>query len=76
MGFSKILIKSNKGDKNATNKNPLGLDEAWFSIDIFNLLDINNVISYTWVKDLSNNKYGVPEYLTGRRINARVYVVF
>jgi len=76
MGFSKILIKSTKGDKKAPKKNPFGLDEAWFSIDIFNLLDINNVISYSWVKDLSNNKYGVPEYLTGRRINARVYVVF
>jgi hypothetical protein len=76
MGFSKILIKSTKGDKKAPKKNPFGLDEAWFSIDIFNLLDINNVISYSWVKDLSNNKYGVPEYLTGRRINARVYMVF
>jgi len=43
---------------------------------VFNLLDINNVIAYSWVKDLNNNRYGVPEYLTGRRLNLRWYMSF
>lgn len=70
IGFSKELIRAKSG------KSFKGINEAWFAIDIFNLLDINNVIAYSWVKDLNNNRYGVPEYLTGRRINARLYFVF
>ena len=70
IGFSKVLIQSKSG------KSYHGINEAWFAIDIFNLLDINNVIAYSWVKDLNNNRYGVPEYLTGRRINARLYFTF
>ena len=54
----------------------MGMSNAWLSIDIFNLLDINNVIGYSWVKDLQNNRYGVPDYLTGRRINIRLYGSF
>ena len=54
----------------------LGLHKAWMSIDIFNLLAINNVIGYSWVKDLQNNRYGVPDYLTGRRLNIRIYGSF
>lgn len=54
----------------------MGMTNAWFSIDIFNLLAINNVIGYSWVKDLQNNCYGVPDYLTGRRLNIRLYGSF
>ena len=44
----------------------------WLGLDAFNLLDINNVNSYYWVRDVSNNNYAVPNYLTGRLINIRV----
>jgi hypothetical protein len=54
----------------------MGMTNAWLSIDIFNLLAINNVIGYSWVKDLQNNRYGVPDYLTGRRLNIRLYGSF
>ncbi|MFM7639021.1 MAG: hypothetical protein ACKO67_04740, partial [Bacteroidota bacterium] len=71
IGFSKIFD---------TKKNPwlgrFGLKNAWLSADIFNLLAINNVIGYSWVKDLQNNRYGVPDYLTGRRLNIRFYGSF
>ncbi len=70
IGFSKVLIQSKSG------KSFHGINEAWFALDVFNLLDINNVIAYGWVKDLNNNRYGVPEYLTGRRINLRLYFTF
>ena len=46
----------------------------WLGIDAFNLLDINNVNSYYWVSDVSNNNYAVPNYLTGRQINARILI--
>lgn len=76
IGLSKTLFKAVKSKDKKESKSRFGINESWISLDVFNLLDINNVISYTWVKDLSNNKYGVPEYLTGRRINARFFVVF
>lgn len=71
IGFSKIFN---------TKKYPwlgrFGLKNAWLSADIFNLLAIKNVIGYSWVKDLQNNRYGVPDYLTGRRLNIRFYGSF
>jgi hypothetical protein len=45
---------------------------AWFGIDFFNLLDINNVNSYYWITDISNTQYAVPNYLTGRQISFRL----
>ena len=44
----------------------------WLGIDAFNLLGIDNVNSYYWVSDVSNNNYAVPNYLTGRQINFRI----
>ena len=45
---------------------------VWLGIDAFNILGINNVNSYYWVKDINNYNYAVPNYLTGRLINIRV----
>ena len=50
------------------------IKNIWLGLDAFNLLDINNVNSYYWVSDVSNNNYAVPNYLTGRQINFRVLV--
>jgi hypothetical protein len=71
IGFSKVLLARNAKDRPKTGvlKN---LQESWISVEIFNILGINNVISYNWVKDIENNVYGVPEYLTGRRLNIRL----
>ncbi|MBQ2126653.1 MAG: TonB-dependent receptor, partial [Bacteroidaceae bacterium] len=49
---------------------------VWLGVDAFNILGINNVNSYYWVKDINNNNYAVPNYLTGRLINARVLMEF
>jgi hypothetical protein len=48
------------------------LESLWASIEIFNLLEFNNTVSYIWVKDISNKTYGVPNYLTGRRLNFKL----
>ncbi len=50
------------------------LKNVWLGIDAFNLLGINNVNSYYWVSDVHNNNFAVPNYLTGRQINARILV--
>ena len=48
----------------------------WLGIDAFNILGINNVNSYYWVKDINNYNYAVPNYLTGRLINVRILMEF
>lgn len=44
----------------------------WIGVDCLNLLGINNVNSYYWITDVTNQQFAVPNYLTGRQINARV----
>ena len=51
-----------------------GLKRIWLGVDCLNLFGINNVNSYYWVTDVSNQQYAVPNYLTGRLINAKVSV--
>ena len=46
----------------------------WLGLDGFNILGINNVSSYYWVTDVTNQQYAVPNYLTGRQINFRILV--
>jgi hypothetical protein len=51
------------------------------SLEIFNLLNINNISSYLWVRTVNNqnneaNEFAVPNYLTSRRINFKVAVEF
>lgn len=52
------------------------LRNAWLSLECFNLLGISNVASYLWITDIHNYQYAVPNYLTGRQLNARVTVEF
>jgi hypothetical protein len=52
------------------------IKSAWFTMEVFNLLAVNNTISYLWIKDARNIEYGVPNYLTGRRVNAKLIVKF
>ena len=50
------------------------IKNAWLGIDCLNLFGINNVNSYYWVTDVSNQQYAVPNYLTGRQINVKLSV--
>lgn len=49
-----------------------GFKNLWVSMEILNLLQISNTISYTWVRDFNNNQYAVPNYLTPRQINIKL----
>ncbi len=48
----------------------------WLGLDCFNIFGLNNVSSYYWVTDISNHQYAVPNYLTGRMLNARFLIEF
>jgi hypothetical protein len=46
------------------------------SLEVFNLLGVNNTVSYLWIKDVTNRSYGIPNYLTNRLINLRLQATF
>lgn len=52
------------------------LKNIWIGLDVFNLFDIKNVSSYYWITNIDNQQYAVPNYLTGRQLNARLIVDF
>lgn len=67
--------------KRAGTRRPLrGWDRyvrtAWLGLDCFNLLGIRNVNSYYWITDITNTRFAVPNYLTGRQINVRFSLEF
>ncbi len=74
IGISKQL----KGDdKMLPEGNPFRyFKNIWLSFEVFNLLDINNEISYTYVTDIRGLQYGVPNYLTGIRPNLKLIMRF
>lgn len=46
------------------------------SLEIFNLLGINNVLSKQWVQDVQGKYYSIPNYLTQRMINVKFICQF
>ena len=50
--------------------------QAWVSFEVFNLLQIANVGSNTWIKTIGNQQYAIPNFLTSRRVNLRFRVDF
>ena len=49
---------------------------GYFALEVFNLLGINNTISHTWIEDVNGRQYAIPNYLTGRRLNAKLHFNF
>ena len=50
--------------------------DVWLGVDCLNLLGVDNVNSYYWITDVTNQQYAVPNYLTGRQVNARIRIDF
>lgn len=46
----------------------------WLGLDCFNIFDLKNVSGYFWMSDVTNHMYAVPNYLTGRMLNARLLI--
>ncbi len=78
IGLSKSLMTDRSGNrKNKKN----GLEDLWFSLEIFNLFDFQNQASYQWVRTISNqegipNTFAIPNYLTGRLLNFKMTARF
>ncbi|PKP31743.1 MAG: TonB-dependent receptor [Bacteroidetes bacterium HGW-Bacteroidetes-16] len=74
MGFSYQII--NEGSTFGP-KNPFrGINNMWLNLEVFNILDIYNTVSYIWIKDIHNQQYAVPNYLTPRLLNLKLSIDF
>jgi len=72
IGFSKELIGSGSEHTNRLRH----IKSMWITAEIFNLLEINNTISYLWIKDISGSYFAIPNYLTSRLINIKLITEF
>ena len=70
IGMSYRIFDNNDGSHHSIFRN------VWVGVDCLNLFGINNVNSYYWITDISGQQYAVPNYLTGRQINAKLSVEF
>ncbi|MDB5252070.1 MAG: TonB-dependent receptor, partial [Flaviaesturariibacter sp.] len=71
IGFSALLLD---GDKAARRSHSpfRNFDNIWASLEVFNLIDRPNTISYQLIKDFANNTFTMPNRLTPRLLNVKV----
>ena len=71
IGFSALIAEKKKEKGKGIFGN---FESVWASLEVFNLLQIENTISHIWVKDNFNFFYAFENHLTSRRINLRLAV--
>lgn len=79
IGFSALLWDRDNRKKATSYRMTSGLRhlrKAWVSLEVFNLLDVQNTAANTWVKTIFSQQFAIPNYLTSRRINVRFRVDF
>jgi hypothetical protein len=76
IGFSALLLDGAKKERPA-HSFFRSFQSIWLSLEVFNLLGIQNTLSYSWIQDqTSGGTYAVPNRLTSRLINAKLIFRF
>ncbi len=75
IGFSKVLTGTGREREDSFMKELIAV------IEIFNLADMRNTISYTWIRTVRNSEgvtreFAVPNYLTRRSLNLKLTAHF
>ncbi|SNR15312.1 Probable TonB-dependent outer membrane receptor precursor [Tenacibaculum jejuense] len=74
LGVSYIFVDANK---KATNGFLTNFKELTAGIELFNMFDIQNSITNTWVRDVfSKRQFGIPNFMTGRVLNVKLKMKF
>lgn len=58
------------------SKLPHWFDDIQVGVEVFNIFNFRNVVSYLWVSDYDNRYFPVPNYLTARQINFKLTLLF
>ena len=75
VGFSALLLDSEKS--NRRSHSPFrNFENIWATLEIFNIIDRDNTISYMFIKDFSNTIYAMPQRLTPRLLNLKLVARF
>lgn len=74
IGLSALLLSEQQARR---SHSPFrGFDNIWASLEVFNLIDRANTISYQLIKDFSNSTYAIPNRLTPRLLNLKLLARF
>ena len=75
IGFSALLLDSEKS--NRRSHHPFrNFENIWATVEVFNLIDRDNTISYMLIKDFSNTTFSLPNRLTPRLLNVKLIARF
>ena len=74
LGISYVFVDANKQYTNGWLAN---FKELTAGIELFNMFDIQNAITNTWVRDVySKTQLGIPNFMTGRVLNVKMKMRF
>ncbi|WP_430927560.1 TonB-dependent receptor [Polaribacter marinivivus] len=74
LGISYVFVDANKQYTNGWLAN---FKELTGGIELFNMFDIQNAITNTWVRDVySKTQFGIPNFMTGRVLNIKMKMRF
>jgi hypothetical protein len=74
LGISYVVVDQEKQFDSGFLKN---FKEFSFGLELYNMFDIQNSITNTWVRDVySKRSYGIPNYMTRRVLNFKIDVKF
>jgi hypothetical protein len=71
IGFSALLMDDDRS-KRRSHSPFRNFESIWASLEVFNIIDRANVISYLFIKDFSNTVYLLPNRLTPRLVNFKI----
>ena len=75
LGFSAQLLDQDKASRRSHN--PFRkLENIWITLEVFNIIDRENTVSYLLIKDFSNTTYAMPQRLTPRLLNLKLVTRF
>jgi hypothetical protein len=69
VGFSKQFM-----GKKIQNLNYI--ESLWVGLDVLNVLGVSNIISYSWIEDVNQQTFAVPNSLSARFLNLKGIVKF
>jgi hypothetical protein len=75
LGFSALLLDSEKS-KRRSHSPFRNFENIWATLEVFNVIDRDNTISYLLIKDFSNTIYAMPQRLTPRLLNLKLVARF
>ncbi len=74
LGVSYVFADANKQFESGWLSN---FKELTTGLELFNMFDIQNAITNTWVRDVySKTQFGIPNFMTGRVLNFKVAMKF